>query len=237
MMKNKSLISIIAFIFIVSFWSCQSPAGPENPIKKSVELWVISSPWHAFIWLDGGDTGYRTNAIIPGVELGTHTVLLLKPGFQNWEKTFTITNKHLEWGRYTIDAKLWALDITVTEPTSDTVWIKGKEAVISWEPEHEPPGSASNNKEADSLTSSGSVEANAQNVMRPLYLPNVKIYLYKGDTEVMTIVGEIENTGSYTWTVDPSLEDGTDYKVRVTSSWETPEISKVYGESEAFTIK
>ncbi|MFW6140560.1 MAG: hypothetical protein ACOC5S_04315 [Acidobacteriota bacterium] len=54
MMKNKSLISIIAFIFIVSLWSCQSPAGPENPIKESVELWVISSPWHAFIWLDGG---------------------------------------------------------------------------------------------------------------------------------------------------------------------------------------
>lgn len=235
MIKNHFLISIIAFIVIVSFWSCSSPAGPDSSGSAYAEITVWSKPWHAFIWMDGKDTGYRTNAMLK-IEVGTHTVLLLKPGYKDWEKTFTATEENVGPNAIRINAHLIGVSITVKEPTSNTVWNKGQEAVISWEPVHEPPGNANNDNETDFLTSSGG-ESKSQNVMRPLYLPNVKIYLYKGDTEVMTIVSEIENTGSYTWTVDPSLEDGTDYKVRVTSSWETPNISPIYGESEPFTIQ
>lgn len=66
-----------------------------------------------------------------------------------------------------------------------------------------------------------------------LGLSDVKIDLYKGSTFNQTIVESTENDGSYTWTVDPSLEDGTNYKVRISSSSD----STVYGESEEFEIR
>ncbi len=68
---------------------------------------------------------------------------------------------------------------------------------------------------------------------RVLGLSNVKIELYKGATFKQNIAESTENDGSYLWTVDPSLEDGTDYKVRISS----PDDSTVYGESDEFTIE
>ena len=68
--------------------------------------------------------------------------------------------------------------------------------------------------------------------IRVLGLSNVKIDLYKGGTFNQTIVSSTENDGSYLWTVDPSLADGTDYKVRILSTSD----SSVYGESDAFEI-
>jgi hypothetical protein len=68
--------------------------------------------------------------------------------------------------------------------------------------------------------------------IRVLALSNVKIDLYKGSAFNQTIVSSTENDGSYLWTVDPSLEDGTDYKVRILSTSD----SSVYGESDAFEI-
>ncbi|TES92891.1 MAG: hypothetical protein E3J87_03715 [Candidatus Cloacimonadota bacterium] len=67
-------------------------------------------------------------------------------------------------------------------------------------------------------------------------MSNVKIDLYKGGTFILHIpeTGEsIENDGSYKWIVNPSLEDGTDYKVRFSST----DDSTVYGESDAFSIE
>ena len=68
--------------------------------------------------------------------------------------------------------------------------------------------------------------------IKVLGLSNVKIDLYKGSAFNQTIVSSTENDGSYLWTVDPSLEDGTDYKVRILSTSD----SSVYGESDAFEI-
>jgi len=68
--------------------------------------------------------------------------------------------------------------------------------------------------------------------IRVLGLSWVKIDLYKGSSKVMTIVESTYNDGSYLWTVAPSLEDGTDYKVRVSGR----DDSTVYGESDEFRI-
>lgn len=73
--------------------------------------------------------------------------------------------------------------------------------------------------------------------MKSLYLPYVKLYLYKGRSEILTIVSDLENNGSYTWTVDPSLVDGTDYKIRVNVSPENPNMKDIHGMSEKFTIR
>ncbi|GAG40739.1 unnamed protein product, partial [marine sediment metagenome] len=69
--------------------------------------------------------------------------------------------------------------------------------------------------------------------IRALALSYVKIDLYKGSYFNQTIVSSTENDGSYTWTeVDTSLEDGTDYQIRISN----PNDSTSYGESEEFEI-
>ena len=69
--------------------------------------------------------------------------------------------------------------------------------------------------------------------IRVLALSYVKIDLYKRGYFDQTIVSSTDNDGSYTWTVDSSLEDGTDYKVRISSTSD----SSVYGDSEEFEIR
>jgi hypothetical protein len=61
----------------------------------------------------------------------------------------------------------------------------------------------------------------------------VKIELYKGSTSQL-IVSSTENDGSYTWSpVESTLENGTDYKVRVSDFSD----ATVKGESAQFTIE
>jgi hypothetical protein len=91
--------------------------------------------------------------------------------------------------------------ITVTAPTSSTVWAKDESATITW-------------------TSKGTIT-------------NVKIQLYKGTTFQKTIILSTPDNGSYTWpTVDTSLVDDKDYKVRILDANDT----SLYGESESFQI-
>jgi len=64
-------------------------------------------------------------------------------------------------------------------------------------------------------------------------ISDVKIDLYKGTTFNQTIILSTANNDSYTWTeVDLSLQNGLDYKVRISSTSD----SGIYGESEAFEI-
>lgn len=97
---------------------------------------------------------------------------------------------------FTIEEK----SITVTEPTSSTVWIRGCSEDITW-------------------TSKGAVS-------------NVGIELYKGGSLQKTISVSTENDGAYTWTVNLSLEDVIDYKVKIFDISD----SAVYDESDEFQI-
>lgn len=239
-MKNRHLMApIVIFVFAVSMCSCKSPSSPtdtpKNEIKRLVTVYVLSDPWHANIWLDGHDTLKRTNDILYGVEIGSHEIWLLKPGFEDWKTTFTLTEQHIALN-YTINAQLFPVVITVTNPASDTVWIRGEEALITWEPSYVPPANVNTDNNEDSLISNSDGNS-AFDKMRILHLPTVKIYLFKGDTLIKTVASEMENTGSYSWTVDPSLEKGSDYKVRVNATPETERISLVFGDSQPFTIK
>lgn len=66
-----------------------------------------------------------------------------------------------------------------------------------------------------------------------LVLTNVKIELYQGGSLMQTIISSTENDGIYTWTeVTPSLQDGIDYKVRISSTSDPG----TYDESDEFQI-
>jgi hypothetical protein len=68
--------------------------------------------------------------------------------------------------------------------------------------------------------------------LKPQALSQVRIELYRGDEVERTIAESTDNTGSYEWTVASSLEDGTNYRIRVSAA-ASP---SVYGESPAFII-
>ena len=63
-------------------------------------------------------------------------------------------------------------------------------------------------------------------------ITNIDIDLYKGGTEVQTIVSNQSNTGSYKWVPPGSLADGSNYRVRISCSAD----SSIYGESSNYSI-
>ena len=260
MFTKRSMVFLLFLMFTASFWSCKSPSSPENKGSEFGEVYVYSSPWHADIYLDGSYTGQRTHALLY-VAVGTHKIKILKEGYKEWETTITVTAKNVGDYAKEVDAILAPLRITITNPTAGTIWIKGKEVEITWEIQTTSTSTKNHENDLNPLYSSKNIlspsimrnivsstsekrsspkslkiESDSNNI-RPLYLPHVKIYLYKGGSELLTIVTELVNTGSYTWTVDPSLEDGTDYKIRLNVWPEKPNIQYVYWMSDEFTIK
>ncbi|MDM8537373.1 leucine-rich repeat domain-containing protein [Desulfobacterales bacterium HSG17] len=50
---------------------------------------------------------------------------------------------------------------------------------------------------------------------------NVKILLYKGQTQLQTIIGNTGNTGEYTWSIPDTLASANDYNIRITDISDT----------------
>lgn len=66
-----------------------------------------------------------------------------------------------------------------------------------------------------------------------LSVTTVKIELYQGDDPAATISSSTENDGIHAWTVDPSLVDGSDYRIRISCAAD----ASVYGESASIKIE
>jgi parallel beta-helix repeat protein len=83
---------------------------------------------------------------------------------------------------------------------------------------------------------------------------NVKIELYKGDSHDLTLTSSTSNDGSYTWKVPDSQNEGSNYRIKVTStsnssyydysdnyftisSGETPSIKVTYPDASGITWK
>jgi len=302
--------------------------GIPAPTTGSIQ--VNSTPTGAQVYLDGADTGRTTDTTLTEVSPGSHTVQLIKEGYEDYEESVSVTA-----GQTTpVNANLTQHTITVTNPTSGTVWTKGHQVEITWETsgsatfkayaspttELNPlsyPGSnlsssfqrrafrhnpafrglsrtrrgsessgLSKNEETilnisskfQDVQKKSSSNGKVRNIIHPrtknigiiennrsssdtnlplspgtpyissrhfpqtlkpsgniraLTLTNVKIELYKGTSLVQTIASGTENVGSYTWIVDSSLEDGSDYKVKISCA----SALEVYGESDAFTVE
>jgi len=295
--------------------------GIPAPTTGSIQ--VNSTPTGAQVYLDGTDTGRTTNTTLTNISPGSHTVKLIKEGYEDYEESVSITAGQTT----TVNALLTQHTITVTSPTSGTIWTKGGEVEITWETSgsasfkahaspttglsplsypgrnlspsfqrrafrHNPAfrgllrtrrGLESSNlskNEGTILNKSSkfqdaskkfSSHAKENNIVhqrgknrsfssinlslspgtsfissshlpqalersgdiKALTLTNVKIELYKGTNLVQTIASSTENDGSYSWTVDLSLLDGSDYKVRISCASDPG----VYGESNDFTIE
>lgn len=64
-------------------------------------------------------------------------------------------------------------------------------------------------------------------------ISEVKIDLYESGQRVKTIVNRTNNDGLFNWTIGPNIEDGAQYKIRVSAVGE----STVFGVSSIFSIK
>lgn len=64
-------------------------------------------------------------------------------------------------------------------------------------------------------------------------ISEVKIDLYENGQRVKTIVNRTNNDGLFNWTIGPNIEDGIQYKIRVSAADE----SSVFGTSKIFSIK
>jgi len=85
-------------------------------IAETGKIDVSSVPTNASIYLDGNDTGFRTNAILEAVPVGEHTIELVMPGYRNVTRNVTV-----EEGRCSIlDVILVLENSTVGEITGGT---------------------------------------------------------------------------------------------------------------------
>lgn len=61
---------------------------PQQPTKGSIR--VESTPDAADIWLDGLNTGQKTNAILTNIDPGSHTIRLTKENYKDYETTVNV---------------------------------------------------------------------------------------------------------------------------------------------------
>jgi len=294
--------------------------GGELPSNGSTtgSILVTSSPTGALVYLDGSYTGQSTDCTLSNVSSGTHTVSLVREGYEDEQRSVSVTAGQTA----TVSVTLTRPSITLPDLTSGTVWTTGVEIEITWQ----TSGSSGVSKgagldplihhgrnlldpfqrrafqnrnsqdiearERGELENSGATEkfvilsgkkSNLQGVskklsssaregdifnrrakdirdirsmsrvgiinapvvpqisnnkfmpsgdIRALALSDVDILLYKGGYFNQTIVSGTANDGSYMWTVDSSLADGSDYSVRIVN----PNDYASYGESEEFEI-
>ncbi len=100
----------------------------QAPGPTTGSIQVNSTPQGASIYLDGTATGQTTNSTITDVAPGSHTITLVKEGYEDYGENISVTAGQTT----TVNASLSAVVITVTNPTSSTIWTKGVDVEITW---------------------------------------------------------------------------------------------------------
>jgi DNA-binding beta-propeller fold protein YncE len=89
---------------------------------------VSSVPSNADVFLDGEDTGLRTNCTLSDVSPGVHTIRIVKEGYIAGEENVRVIVGQTE----TVNITLESHTISVINPTRETVWILGEWEKVNW---------------------------------------------------------------------------------------------------------
>ena len=100
--------------------------GKPAPATGSIQ--VNSTPTGAHVYLDGNDTGRTTDTTLTDVSPGSHTVKLVKEGYEDYQSVISITAGQTT----TVNTNLTKHTLTVNSPTSSTYWITGQDVEIRW---------------------------------------------------------------------------------------------------------
>ncbi|MBN1272962.1 MAG: SUMF1/EgtB/PvdO family nonheme iron enzyme [Candidatus Aminicenantes bacterium] len=97
--------------------------GPET---GTIE--INSTPSGARVYHNSTDTGLITNCRLTDVETGSHSIKLVKEGYEDYQQSVTVTERQTE----VINADLTANTINVSAPTGGSVWMAEDEMEIRW---------------------------------------------------------------------------------------------------------
>ena len=109
------------------------PAGEDGTLNGTPtttgSIQVTSSPTGAQVYLDGSYTGLTTDCTLTNVSSGTHTVSLIREGYEDEQRSVSVTAGQTA----TVSVTLTKPSIAVLELTSGTVWTTGNEIEIKWQ--------------------------------------------------------------------------------------------------------
>jgi hypothetical protein len=96
---------------------------------KTGSLQVDSTPGGAAVYLDGTSTGQTTSCTLADLDPGSHSIKLVLDGYLDYTQSVNV-----EKGKTaTLSATLTPHTITVSNPNSNSVWIKGRNVTIDWQ--------------------------------------------------------------------------------------------------------
>ena len=93
------------------------------------DIQVNSTPTAAQVFLDGADTGWKTNCTLAKIALGDHIIKLVKDGYTDYEQKVSVKRGDTA----TLNITLPAIPIRVTKPAAGSTWVKGQIIEIKWE--------------------------------------------------------------------------------------------------------
>jgi len=97
--------------------------------ESSGDIQVNSTPTGAQVFLDGSDTGSKTNCTLAKIALGDHIIKLVKDGYADYEQKVSVKRGDTA----TLNLTLPAIPIKVTKPAAGSTWVKGQIVEIKWE--------------------------------------------------------------------------------------------------------
>lgn len=95
---------------------------------KTGSINVQSNPDDAEIWLDNTNTGQKTNAILNNIASGSHTVKLVKTGYQDYIKNVTVEPRKVSQ----IETTLTAIPAILTSTDNVQVPENGRASLEVW---------------------------------------------------------------------------------------------------------
>jgi hypothetical protein len=88
-----------------------------------------STPTGAQVFLDGADTGWKTNCTLTDISPGDHMIKLTKDGYADYEQKVSVKRAKTE----TLNITIPPIPIKVTKPAGGSTWIRGQIVEIKWE--------------------------------------------------------------------------------------------------------
>jgi len=208
----KAKISILVLTLIL-FPACKgTPTSPESTEELGT-IQVNSSPSGAQVWLDGANTGQVTNAVLNDVPAGTHTLKLIKEGYQDHQQSVSVE----EGMTIQVNVVLSGYKIIVTSPRTSTLWVARKQEKIQW--------TTTSTLAVSQLSFPASKMIDSQGIS------TVKIDLYEDGNLRAGIISSTPNSGEYNWLIPKEIGGGREYRVRLS----VPNQPN-YSDSDPFTI-
>jgi len=115
----------IAAVGVLAYFLLKKDKDEEEEFGR---IEVKSSPTGADIWLDGEDTGKTTNATLSDVSPGTHTLKLVKTGYEDWEDTVSVNKGETTVVNATLveETKFGKIQVK-SVPTGADIWLDGED--------------------------------------------------------------------------------------------------------------